>query len=407
MSLTITNYFDQVKKVDFSKLPPAIQKSHDLVKRVGTGSEPWANYHGSEQIRSMIDKYFHAMDFVMSSHPEWQAASPKAAKPVPAPKAAKPAKAAKLVPAPKVPKAAPTPKTAEKEAASKAAKPAAAPKAAKQHTYKPKFSQNQNVKVKIDGGEYVGVVHGWERSSDAKVRFTYAVQVGGKERFGIEESKVRFGIEEKNLTARKAPKQKPADTREQVAHLDSDVVFMQSFLRLVDKPVTVEQVRGLHRKMEKGITKQQVRLRSQHAADLQEMADLVAKTYVHMTDNEVGRVDKLEFDNPVVSRARAVVAGVRVATSIGLLSRFINMQGTVPDAKAVAQLSKALSADYAEHPNSDYAVAIGAADAVLKNWKPGKTVQITKQQLQGLSGLGCPDTPSGQACGCRSKKAGR
>lgn len=210
--------------------------------------------------------------------------------------------------------------------------------------------------------------------------------------------------------APKAVKVKPADTRRQVPQLPADVTYMQAFLRLVDKPVSLKQVAALHQKLDKAITKQQVRLSSKHAADLQEIANLVAKTYRTMTEREIVSVAKLEFDNPVVGRARTVVAGVRIATPTKLLSQFINMQGRVPVAKAVHNLRTALSHEYQHDPNGEFALAVGAAEAVLSDWQPGQLVRITEQQLSGLSGLlgvsglGCPDTPS-QPCGCQKKKS--
>ena len=366
MPLSTSNYFDQVKKVKFDTLPVALQKSHDLVKKVGLGSDAWTNYHGSTQIKSMVDSYFGLMDKVLDKHPEWHVA---AAKPAPAPKAAKAAK-----PAP-APKAAKTPK---------------APKALKA---KPTPLDYFNAK-----GKPVTDLTG--KIDPEKL---YYLQPDGSYEQGGDRRSPGWVKPPKA----KAPKKvKPADTRDEVPHLDGDVVFMQKFLKLVDKPATLDQVKALHRALEKSVTKQLVRSKSRHADDLGEIARLVATTYERMSDAGIGSVDKLEFDSPVVGRARTVVAGVRVATATILLSSFINMQGTVPTERSVELLKKKLQNEYAEHPAGDFALAIGAAEAVLSDWKPGKTVRITKQQLSGLSGLGCPDSP-GKPCGCGPKKARR
>jgi len=205
--------------------------------------------------------------------------------------------------------------------------------------------------------------------------------------------------------AAKAPKVKEVDARTPVSHFDNDVVFMQSFLKLVGKPATFTQVKGLHEKLEKAITKQFVRKGSLYADDMAEMASLVAKTLQHMKDEEIGSIGKLQYNNPVVDRVRAHVEKFRIDGAINLLSRFINMQGTAPTDKAVSSLLTALQNEYQAHPKGDHALAIGAAAAVLSSWKPGRAVAISRQQLGALSGLGCPDTPS-KPCGC-SKKAGR
>jgi hypothetical protein len=363
MALSTFNYFDQVKKVKFETLPVALKKSHELVQKVGTGADAWANYHGSAQIKSMVDSYFGLMDKVLDKHPEWHVAAPK---PAAAPKA------------PKAPKAAAAPKAPKTVKATKA--PAS------------KFEEIGYYNAK---GEPVN-----GRVNPDKL---YYLQPDGSY---IKGGDGRGPGYVKKPKKQRAKKTKPADTRDEVPHLDGDVVFMQKFLKLVDKPATLQQVKNLHSNLEKSVTKQLVRSTSPYADDLDEIARLVAKTYEHMLEKEIGSFDELEFNSPVVGRARTVVAGVRVATATKLLSSFINMQGTVPSERSVELLKKKLQNEYAEHPEGDFALAIGAAEAVLRDWQPGKIVRITKQQLSGLSGLGCPDSP-GKPCGCGPKKARR
>jgi hypothetical protein len=394
MKITTKNYFDQVKKVDFSKVPPAMSKSHDLVKKVGTGSEPWANYRGSEPIRNMIDKYFDVMEKYLAANPQYQVAAPKAAKPAPAPKAAKPA------PAPKP------------------AKPAAAPKAASST----KFRKFDKVQVRATG-DIVTLLRkdkdGWhyqELVGDSMALRDVVVQENEIEHAPKAAKPTKAAKPAPTPKAPKAPKAKkvkPVDTRDEVPHLSAEVQYVRPFLRLVGKPVTLKQVQALHRKLEKDITKRSVRVHSKHGALLEGIAATVASLYEKMTEKEIGSIEKLEFTSEdaaaLVVQATALVNTQRVGTATTLLSAFINMQGTVPTEKAVANLQKKLANEYDEHPNGDFALAVGAADAVLRDWKPGQTVRITKQQLSGLSGLmalGCPDTPA-KPCGCGPKKARR
>ena len=612
MKLTTQNYFDQVKKVDFSKAPPALQKSNDLVKKVGTGSEPWANYHASEQIRSMINIYFEKMELFLAAHPKLQVA---ATKPAAAPKAAKPAKATKPAAAPKAAKPAKAPKPAKaakveipeieyfnakgklvkgrvdaeklyyvqpggdyvqggdrrspgyvkppKAKKVKAPKAAATTPKAKlvretitrtvkrpkirkvasavrvtealgvMSVYSPyngeyvskarelggkwnslrstwefdarnrkmveavlteiygsvggevdavsvtikvlksvteskdgvdlfgrtlAFARGNKTGAKLGGGVVLvsgrvgsgGSMKNWYTEIDggsvlivhdiplqmvAKEMEKQAKQSSPSYSFEIEEEQVIKSVRKlpaikhpKGWKSKNAPapalkakalrtkKAKPVDTRDEVPHLSAEVKYVQPFLRLVGKRVTIEQVRALHRKLEKDITKRNVRIYSHHAELLTGIADTVASLYDKMTvpEKEIGVIEKLEFTSEdaaaLVVKATALVGSQRVGTATTLLSAFINMQGTVPTEKAVANLQKKLENEYAEHPNGDFALQVGAADAVLRDWKPGQVVRITKQQLSGLNGLmalGCPDTPPGKACGCGPKKARR
>jgi hypothetical protein len=210
---------------------------------------------------------------------------------------------------------------------------------------------------------------------------------------------------EKKAPAPKAKKEKPVDTRTPVAHFDNDVLFMRDFLRLEGKSATIEDVQRLHRRLEKRIVQEHVRKSSPYADDVTEIATLVAKTFTKMREASIKRTDKLTYNNPVVSRVRAHVEQLRVDAAMNLLGRFINMQGSVPAEKAVKSLETALHNYLVEHPKGDHSLAIGAAHAVLKSWQPGRYVEITRQQLGRLQGLGCPDTPS-KPCGCTKKPKG-
>jgi hypothetical protein len=332
------------------------------------------------------------MEKYLAANPQYQVAAPKAAKPAPAPNAAKPAKAHQ-------------------------------------------FKKGDRVRVLWTGRNEPGIL-----TYKDKAGWNYKYLDGaGVERKGTGMKPDQMALDtnaqpwpataakpakptpapkaEKQPKAPKAPKAKkvkPVDTRDEVPHLSAEVQYVRPFLRLVGKRVTIEQVRALHRKLEKDITKRNVRIFSHHADLLNGIADTVAGLYDKMTDREIGVIEKLEFTSEdaaaLVVKANALVSSQRVGTATMLLSAFINMQGTVPTEKAVANLQKKLSNEYAEHPNGDFALQVGAADAILRDWKPGKVVRITKQQLSGLNGLmalGCPDTPAGKPCGCGPKKARR
>jgi hypothetical protein len=190
----------------------------------------------------------------------------------------------------------------------------------------------------------------------------------------------------------RARKAKPADTRTEVAHFDAELTFFRQFVGLTEKKVTQDQVRNLHRKLQKAIATRKVRKASPHAALLKLVAEKTANAYNTMVAKKVTSVDKLEFPADVVSQARTLALGSKVSNAVGLLSRFINLQGQTPEAKTVATLLKSLEKEHAEHPGSTYSMAIGAAVATLQDWKAGHAVGISAQQLGRLgqlSGLGC------------------
>ncbi len=52
------NYYSKTKGVDFSSLPPALQKGHEFVDKVTMKGESWTSYESSPTIQKVINEYF-------------------------------------------------------------------------------------------------------------------------------------------------------------------------------------------------------------------------------------------------------------------------------------------------------------------------------------------------------------
>lgn len=55
--ITIDTYFDKIARIDFSALPDAQKKGHELVVKATNNGASWASYHSSETIQKTIDIY--------------------------------------------------------------------------------------------------------------------------------------------------------------------------------------------------------------------------------------------------------------------------------------------------------------------------------------------------------------
>ena len=60
--ITHQNYHDIFSTIDFSKLPEALRKGHEFVKKVTNNGSHWDNYHSSETIKKTIDTYFEKLN---------------------------------------------------------------------------------------------------------------------------------------------------------------------------------------------------------------------------------------------------------------------------------------------------------------------------------------------------------
>src|SRR5574337_1177247 len=52
------NYYSKIKAVDFSSLPPALQKGYEFVDKVTMKGQSWTAYNDSPTIQKVIDEYF-------------------------------------------------------------------------------------------------------------------------------------------------------------------------------------------------------------------------------------------------------------------------------------------------------------------------------------------------------------
>lgn len=55
--LTTTNYFNQIKKIDFTSLPDALKKGHEFVVKATSNGDSWNSYQTSDAIKKTIDIY--------------------------------------------------------------------------------------------------------------------------------------------------------------------------------------------------------------------------------------------------------------------------------------------------------------------------------------------------------------
>lgn len=55
--LTLQNYFDTVKDVDFTKMPEAIRQGHAFVAEMTDNGNSWADYYESDGIKETVDIY--------------------------------------------------------------------------------------------------------------------------------------------------------------------------------------------------------------------------------------------------------------------------------------------------------------------------------------------------------------
>ena len=76
--ITHQNYHDIFSTIDFAKLPEALRKGHEFVKKVTNNGSHWDNYHSSETIKKTIDTYFEKLNEFVGKNKKADAVKPHA-----------------------------------------------------------------------------------------------------------------------------------------------------------------------------------------------------------------------------------------------------------------------------------------------------------------------------------------
>jgi hypothetical protein len=209
--ITTKNYFDQVKKMDLSKLPAELQKSHSFVDKATKSGSNWTLYENNEQIRKMMDLHFELIGKLSENKaPKKSAGSSKAAAPadVPVSSGKKKASAAAKTPAADQKKST-TAKKDEGKKPAKAKKPTATKKAAPKKAAKPAPKETKRVAHFSDELRFIRRFVNYEGRSitrKALLNFTKGLQKAITERKirkASKNGKIVAEIQEKALKALK------------------------------------------------------------------------------------------------------------------------------------------------------------------------------------------------------------
>jgi len=66
--ITIDNYFNKEKELDFLSFPEALRKGHGFVSKATAHGSSWVSYHTSDAIKKTIDIYLSKLNEYLSSN---------------------------------------------------------------------------------------------------------------------------------------------------------------------------------------------------------------------------------------------------------------------------------------------------------------------------------------------------
>lgn len=336
--ISINNYQAQTDSINWSTMPEALAKGHNLV--LGASQNDFASYHSNQTIKRVIDAYLEKLNGYL-------AVNPAKSEPKPAGKAS-------------------------------VAKPKAAPKSNLAPTKTPTYKGLRVEIRKASAGSKKFIV--WDIASN---------QIFANEKFDtISEAKAFIDQNQMVLISIQAsPEDSKNSDAELVEHIDSDVTFIKRYAAMHGKVKSQAQVLTLIHSLQKAILEKRIGKDSPFAKEIELMQKQLITCYEKM-----GEMAEIKIDSKNLKRYLEIASSQEGMLSIALLKAFVALNGKSDVKDKAERLYNRIkkSVDQGKINRKDkYAEKLNEAFMTLKSYFEGeaKTLSISKAQLNGLAGI--------------------
>ncbi|OYU95633.1 MAG: hypothetical protein CFE21_10865 [Bacteroidetes bacterium B1(2017)] len=335
--ININNYQSQVSSINWTTMPEALAKGHNLV--LGASQNNWAMYHTNENIKRVIDAYFEKLSGYLAANSSTAKSKPTKEKPSPKSKTA----------------------------------PSAAPAKGKILNYKGLRVEIR--KASADSKKFIV----WDVATD---------QIFANEKFdSVSQAKSFIEENEMILVSIKANEEEESAEAEQVELIDSDVAFIKRYAAMHGKVKSQAQVLTLIHSLQKAILEKRIGKDSAYAKEIELMQKQLISCYEKM-----GEMAEIKIDSKNLKRYLEIAGSQEGMLSIALLKAFVALNGKAgvkeKSEKLFARIKK--SVDQGKITRQDkYADKLNEAFVTLKSFIEGesKMLSIAKAQLNGLMGI--------------------
>ncbi len=196
--------------------------------------------------------------------------------------------------------------------------------------------------------------------------------------------KIKGAKQSKSIKIKNAPKE-PVSIKN-VEALDEEVKFIKRFIGFHRKLKPIGTVLSFIKSLQRAIIQKQIKKTSAYAKDILTIQDKLVKVYNNRSsDNDV----QIEINDKDLARYVGIAGGEAVYKSVGIIKRFIGMQGKELEADKFEAFKKALNKANID-TEDPYADKVKDIVEHLKRYKSGK-LSVSAQELNGLKGVlkGC------------------
>ncbi len=181
-------------------------------------------------------------------------------------------------------------------------------------------------------------------------------------------------------TSTKTAKRKPHE----VDVMPLEIKIINRYLNMHGKKVTERQVSLLYKVIQKAATEKTIRKNSKYADEIKKIGNDLIKTYKDMNGS-------CTFDIPsaLYNKLKALVDGYGVTPAVSLIKRFINLYGNITKAKAqrlLTSITNSLKNGKVSNSDKEYE-QIKNVQKHLNDYLESDKLLVTNVQLRGLKGL--------------------
>ena len=333
MKLTVKNYKEATKNIDFKKLPKVAQETHEEF-------DEFADFYNDDKdIKEMLDNHFKLMEKFINEQSES--------------------------------------KSRKKSTSENKKEPS------KRVIKLTKTGDTDSDGLPIYKGSDRRIYKDIDINDDAPD--IHAVTEEGEPWYSLDES--LYTIVKKKTSSRaskSAPNKKAARKTNEVSVMPEEIKLIKRYLGFDGKFVTERQVALLYRAIQKAAVEKTIRKTSKYSEEIKKVANDLVQTYKDMGD-------KAEFVVPqeLEQKLKTIVESYGVTPAISLIKRFINLYGNITKDKAQRLLTAIKNAKKNGKVNSkDEAYEkINQVVKHLEGYIKNNKLQVTSVQLNGLKGI--------------------
>lgn len=351
MKLTIKNYKEAVKNIDFKKLPNVAQETH---KQFSDFAE---FYNDDKDIKEMLDNHFNIVEPYLktsnSKSKKWQVVFTNAG--------------GKIVASNK----------SDIDAKTKDYKTIA-------HIHSSSGKVNWIIPKKDVPDNALMKIKNYAKGIASKKSNNYPIEDERKSKVSASQATSKKATTKRTTSKKSSSPRKAQRKPIEVDLMPLEIKIIKRYLNFHENRVTERQVSLLYKVIQKAATEKTIRKTSKYASEIKSISNDLIKTYKEMDGS-----CKFEIPTSLYKKLKNIVDDYGVTPAVALIKRFINLYGNITKAKAQRLLStvtNSLKNGKVKKSDKEFE-QVKKVEKHLHDYLESDKLLVTQVQLKGLQGI--------------------